>query len=131
MLDRINRPGFNRYATLLGIQFTEIGEANTVCTLEISEQHHHPGGVVHGGVAYSMADSAMAVGLISTLGRGQECATIESKISYLSAVREGTLRCRASILKKGKRVAFTEAEVFAGDQLVAKATGTFAILDPN
>ena len=126
--DQFNEPGFNAYATLLGIHFTEVGGGTAHCVLDITSHHFHPGGVVHGGVAYSMADSAMAICLLDTLDDAHQCATIEIKISYLSAVREGRLRCQARVIKKGKRIAFMEAEIHSENGLIAIASGTFAML---
>jgi acyl-CoA thioesterase len=88
---------------------------------------HHPGGIVHGGVAYGLADSAMAHALISMVDAGMNCSTIEMKMSYLSAVREGLMRAEAKVLKKGRTVAFAEARVECEGKLVATATGSFAI----
>lgn len=122
-----NQPGFNAFATLLGIRLTEVNAEFAECELDVSADHFHPGGVVHGGVAYSMADTAMALCLLKGLGDHQNCATIEAKISYLAPVRAGTLRCRSRVVKRGSRIAFLAADVFANDLHVATATGTFAL----
>jgi acyl-CoA thioesterase len=123
----INAPGFNKYASLMGIRFVEWEPGRCVAELDAGPHLHHPGGIVHGGVAYGLADSAMAHALIAMIDAGMNCSTIEMKMSYLAAVRAGLLRTEANVLKKGRTVAFCEARVECDGRLVATATGSFAI----
>lgn len=118
----------NRFANLIGLRFDHVEDGKCKCSLEVTDDHFHPGGVVHGGIAFSLADSSMAMALISTLDPGYGASTIESKISYLEAVREGVMVSEARIIRRGKRIAFMEAQVTRDGQLVATATATFAIV---
>lgn len=126
---KINEPGFNKYATLLGLRFVEWEAGRCVAEIDAGPHLHHPGGIVHGGVAFGLADSAMAHALLPALEEGQNCSTVEMKISYLSAVTEGTMRAEAWVLKRGRRIAFMESKVTCGEKLVATATATFAIVE--
>jgi acyl-CoA thioesterase len=83
--------------------------------------------IVHGAVAYAMADTGMGGALVPLLEEGQSCATIEIKIVYLSSVRDGVLVCDTRIVRKGSRVAVLESEIFESDRLVSKALGTYSI----
>lgn len=125
----INAPGFNPFAGLIGLKYTQCADGRCTCTLEVRDDLFHPGGLVHGGVAFTLADSTMALALISTLGPDKTASTVEVKISYLETVREGTLSCESTILRRGRRLAFMESTVTNGDRVIAKATGTFAIVD--
>ena len=104
-------------------------DGNCQTQLDLLEKHQHGGGVVHGGVAFTLADWTMASGLMSTLEEGQACATVELKISYLNPVVEGRLSCRSEMIRRGKRVAFLKSAVTHNDTLVATARATFAIFD--
>lgn len=128
-VDRINEPGFNKFTGLVGIKFTKWEEGRCEAKVDVREDLFHPGGIVHGGVAFGLADSTMAHALISTLDAGQDCSTINLNISYLGAVKEGTMNCESWVVKRGRRVAFLESKVFNGERLVATATGTFAIIE--
>ena len=97
------------------------------CSLEIKEDLFNPNGVVHGGVIYSLADTGMGGALHSRLKEGELCSTVEIKIVYFRPVVSGTLRCDSEVIRRGKRLAFTESEIHRGDRLIAKATGTFSI----
>src|SRR3546814_13152017 len=67
-------------------------------------RHFNPQGVAHGGVAYSLADTAMGGALTSELDDHFWCATLEIKFTYHVGVRAGRLRCDAEVLPRGKRV---------------------------
>src|SRR3546814_15063048 len=80
------------------------------CTMAIDvdrDRHFNPQGVAHGGVAYSLADTAMGGALHSLLPDGQWCATLEIKFNYHVRVGEGRLTCEAELRHRGKRAATT------------------------
>ena len=59
------------------------------------------------------------------------CATIEIKITYFKAVRDGVLECRTVLVNKGKNIASLESEIMNHEQLVAKAYGSYSIFKPG
>ena len=115
-------------ARLLGIRPASMGDGRARFQLTVREAHLNPNGVAHGGVIYSLADTAMGAALFSALERGQSCTTLEIKINYLAPVTSGELAAEASVVARTKRTGFLEARVLAdGGALVAVATGTFYI----
>lgn len=118
------------FAAFVGIELLRCENGESDSMLVIRDELLHGGGVVQGGVPFTMADSGMAMALQTVLEPHQDSATIEVKISYLEAVRSGSLRCEARMVRSGRRVAFLEARITEGDRLVATATGSFAILEP-
>ena len=65
---------------------------------------------------------------MSVLSYGQLCATIEIKKMYLRPAGHADLECRTRVLKQGKRIGFMESERYSGEDLTAKASGSFAIV---
>ena len=124
-------PAHHPFAEMINLEFIEGDDDQTLCRIKFDEKLLNPNGVIHGGVLYSMADSDMGRTLQSRLGEGETSATIEIKITYLRPAGRHDLTCRTAIIKKGSRVAMMESEVFAEDELVAKATGTYAIFKPR
>jgi len=116
--------GFGR---LIGLEVTERAAGESRCTLGVGPHRLNPHGTVHGGVLYSLADQGMGAAVYTLLGEDESCATIEIKMVYLAAVREGTLDCRTRVLHKGRRLVVLESEVMSGEKLAAKALGSFAI----
>jgi uncharacterized protein (TIGR00369 family) len=115
-------------AHLLGIRPASMGGGRARFALTVREDHLNPNGVVHGGIVYSLADTAMGAALFSGLEPGQSCTTLEIKINYLAPVTSGELVAEASVIARTKRTGVLEARVHGdGGALVAVATGTFYI----
>ncbi len=117
------------FADLLGLSVDSKLNGKSICSIAFHERLLNPNNVVHGGVIYTLADTGMGGALMSLLGDGQLCATIEIKIMYLMPAGHVDLVCNTHVIKKGRRVAILESEVFSGKELVAKATGSFAVFE--
>lgn len=115
------------YAELIGLELESYGDGKSQCKLIITEDHFNPQGVVHGAVLYALVDTGMGSAVYTTLDGAQLTATIEIKISYFKAVREGTVECFSTVVNRGKMTASIESEVINKGKVVAKAYGTFAI----
>ena len=103
-----------------------------VFELTLRREHLNPHGVVHGGVVYTLVDTAMGGALTSRLEPAERCATLEIKINYLAAVVDGRLVCEASLLERTRRIGVLEARVRDdAKRLVALATGSFYITEPR
>ena len=97
--------------------------------LTVDPAWHNPNGVLHGGVIYTMVDTSMGIAVERGLPDGEHCTTIEVKVNYLAAVREGTLVVETMVVKQGRNIAFTEAKVTdETGRLVATGSGSMFIL---
>ncbi|WP_199431299.1 PaaI family thioesterase [Qaidamihabitans albus] len=85
---------------------------------------------LHGGVLMSLADSAAAVCAHLNLPDGARgTTTIESRTSFLRAVREGHATASARALHTGRRVIVVETEIHDDTgRLAAKVTQSQAVL---
>ena len=119
------------FADLIGLVFESVHQGRSLCRINIHGKLLNPHGVVHGSIMSALADTGMGGALYPLLAEDESCATIEIKISYFKPVREGALECATQLLHKGKTVASLESEIFNSDQLVAKASGTYAIFRPQ
>ncbi len=117
----------SRFSRHLGIRYISV--ADGVCTTEVdmAGHLHNVVGGFHGGAAFALVDCAMGAAIYSLLDIDELAATLEAKANYIRPVREGTIRCTARVIHRGRRTAVLDAEVTANGKLVAKATGTFAI----
>lgn len=119
-----------QFIDLLGIEMLSVEEGKSVCRLKVEERHGNLRGYLHGGVTFSLIDTGMGAAVWPLLKEGEGCTTIEIKISYITSVKSGVLVCTSTVLRKGRRVAFIESDVRLEDrpdELVARATGTYAI----
>ena len=120
-------------AVLMGMSLAEVEEGRVVFTVLPAEYHYNPIGVVHGGLAATVLDSALGCAVHSTLSAGTGYTTLEIKVNYVRAITQATgeLRCEAKIIHQGGRIATAEARVTdAAGKLYAHGTTTCIIFRP-
>ena len=110
---------------LLGFVLKAVEPGRAVFEMEADERHHNPMGTLHGGVYCDLADAAMGYAYAATLDEGETFTTVELKINFLRAVRQGRLTAEARLVKAGSSLGYVECEVKDEQgQLVAKAAST-------
>lgn len=116
----------------LGIEPFEAGDGRVATRVQLAPRHLQHTGVVHAGVMGAIADHTMGAAAQTLAPAGHWVLTAEFKTSLLRAGRGARLECIGIVLKPGRQVMFTEAEVFAidGDSriLAAKASATMAVV---
>ncbi|SFB64015.1 uncharacterized domain 1-containing protein [Amycolatopsis marina] len=118
-------------AAHFGMRWVSVGDGDVVLASIPDESVYNPIGTVHGGVAATMLDSAVACAVHSTLGAGVGYTTVELKISYLRPIlaSSGEIRAHGWVVKSGSRVAFAEGDVRdAAGTVLATASSTCLIL---
>lgn len=123
------RPGI---ADSLDFSLAEIEAGRAV--FEGTPGHHayNPIGMVHGGYAATLLDSACGCAVHSSLSATQSYTTLELKIAYHKALtsQTGPLRAEGRVLTMGRRVAFAEAKLIdATGRLYASATSTLLVIE--
>src|SRR5689334_2536810 len=121
------------FAVLLGMLPAEVEEGRVVFTVQPAEFHYNPIGVVHGGLAATLLDSALGCAVHSMLPVGVGYTTLEIKVNYLRALTSemGTVRAEGHVIKVGGRVAIAEGRITdAAGNLYAHGTTTCLILRP-
>lgn len=121
-------------ARALGFTLSEVGDGSAVFTVEPAEYHYNPIGLVHGGLAATVLDSAMACAVQSKLPAGKAYTTLELKINLVRAItlRSGPLRAEGKLIHAGSRVATSEGRlVDAAGRLYAHGTTTCMIFDTH
>jgi uncharacterized protein (TIGR00369 family) len=115
---------------LMGFRIGEISEGRAVFLVTPAEFHYNPIGVVHGGVAATLLDSAMGCAVHSMLPAGAGYTTLEIKVNYIKAMsgETGEVRCEAKTIYVGGRTATAEGKILdARGKLYAHATTTCMI----
>jgi uncharacterized protein (TIGR00369 family) len=118
---------------LMNFAITELSEGRAVFTVEPAEYHYNPIGVVHGGLAATLLDSAMGCAVHSMLPAGAGYTTLEIKVNYVRAItaETGTVRCEAEVIYVGGRTATAEGRVVdSSGKLYAHGTTTCIIFRP-
>ena len=118
------------FARLLGFELETIEEGKVTFAMIPAELHYNPFGVMHGGVAASLFDSALGCAVQSLLPAATTAPTMELHINYIRPVTisTGRIRCTGHVIHLGKRSATAEGRlVDTHGKLYAHATGTFVI----
>jgi uncharacterized protein (TIGR00369 family) len=119
-------------AEALGFTLAEVSEGLAVFTVEPAEFHYNPIGVVHGGLAATLLDSAMACSVQTTLPTGKLYTTLELKVNLVRPItmKTGLLRAEGRLIHGGSRVATAEGRlVDLTGRLYAHGTTTCMIFD--
>lgn len=74
------------FSKLLGMELLEINEGFCKLQMKVSKDMLNGFGIAHGGITYSLADSALA---FASNSRGIQSVSIETSINHLSKVVEG------------------------------------------
>jgi len=70
----------------------------------------------HGGAMGALADIAAGYAGLTVAPEGMEVVTVEYKINFLGSYRGGALRATGRVVKPGKRLIITTAEVVHVDE---------------
>lgn len=116
----------------LGFDLVEEEPGRVVATMEVTERHLSPNGTVHGGVLFTLVDTAMGKATMGVVAEGRTCVSIELSARYLRPVGTGRLVAEVTVLRAGRRVVHLEGRVRCegDDRPVAVMTGSFAVIDP-
>jgi uncharacterized protein (TIGR00369 family) len=115
----------------LGVDPIAVGEGTMSSQLAIAQRHLQHTGQVHAGVMAALADHTMGAAAQTLAPEGRWALTAELKTSQLRPGKGERLVCDARVLKPGRNISFTEAEVWAETvgrrTLVMKASATMAL----
>ena len=118
----------SHYYRLLGMEVTEIKGGESRIQMPFKQDLTHPYGIVHGGAIASLADSAVAMALLSLVEPEDRITTIEFKINFFAPISKGELEAHAKIIHRGSKTAVGDVEVIHEEgKLVAKVIATYSI----
>jgi uncharacterized protein (TIGR00369 family) len=121
-------------AQLMGFELVSADEGHAVFAVTPGEQHYNPMGVVHGGLAATLLDSAIGCALQTKAPPGSFFTTIEIKVNYVRPLTATTGRVfgEATALHAGRQTALAEARVIdANGKLFAHATSSCLLIQPR
>jgi uncharacterized protein (TIGR00369 family) len=123
------RPGI-----AVSLQFTlvEVERGRAVFAGTPGDHAYNPIGMVHGGYAATLLDSACGCAVHSCLSETQSYTTLELKVAYHKAITRdtGPLRAEGRVVSVGRRAAFAEGTLKDGEgRLYASATSTLLVIE--
>lgn len=111
----------------LGFLLVEVQHGRAAFEGEPQHRHYNPIGVVHGGFAMTLLDSALGCAVHSTLAKGEAYTTLEIKVNLVRPLtsKTGPVRAEGRILYRGRTLGTSEGEIKdRSGKLYAHATTT-------
>lgn len=122
------RAGFSEWDKT-GVSIESAGPRAARLRMAVSARVSRPGGTVSGPTMFMLADTALYVAVLASVGPKPLAVTTNLSINFLRkpALKDIVADCR--LLKLGKRLAVGEVTIYSDgeDEPVAHATGTYSI----
>ena len=118
-------------ARTLSFWLTEIGDGFAVFEGDVGEHLLSPLGIVHGGWALTLIDSATGCAGQTILPAGSSYATVETKVNFSRPITKdsGRVRAEGRVVARGRRIISCDARIVdAGGRLLAHGTSTLMVL---
>lgn len=120
----------NHFPRLLGMEIDSIEPSRARLSVEVRQELLQLQGVMHGGAIASLIDTAVAFAIISVSEPQDRFTTVEMKVNYLSAIREGRVVADARLIRDGRRIIVADCDVFDSQgRLAAKGLLTYIRLN--
>lgn len=127
--ERFSANHFSRY---LGLELLAASEEEVLVGLPVREDHLQNVGFVHGGVLATLADVAMGFAAVARTSPDNHVLTGDLRVSYLNPGTGPYLYVRGYAVKAGRKLVFTEGEVYREEQgvrtLICKASATMVVV---
>ena len=115
------------FSQWMGMEVTSSKEGFSVVELTVRKEMTNGFNIAHGGITYSLADSALA---FASNSMGSKAVSIETSISHIKPVNTGDrLVATAELKEKSKRLARFDVEVRCKNERVALFHGTVFITE--
>lgn len=109
------------FSSWLGIELLEVEKGRCKVGMTIRKEMLNSMNKAHGGIAYSLADTAFG---FTANTHGKYAVSIETSINHIKALNEGDYITAESVIEKvGNKLGFNIVEVKRGDELVALFKG--------
>jgi len=119
--------GNDAFSQWLGMEILSASNGSAVVELKVRDDMTNGFGIAHGGIAYALADSALA---FASNSLGSKAVSIETSISHTKPVKAGdTLKASTKLKDKSNRLARFEVEVRNEQDVVALFRGTVFITE--
>jgi uncharacterized protein (TIGR00369 family) len=116
---------------LLGISLVEVHDGRVVFEAEPREYLYNGIGLVHGGFAATMFDSAIGCAAITQVPRDRMAVTLDLQVRYFKPLTAATgrVRCEGTIINIGRTTATAEGRLTdTSGRLYGHATSTLSLV---
>jgi uncharacterized protein (TIGR00369 family) len=100
-------------ASTLNFRLVEVREGYAHFECEPAEFHYNPIGVVHGGLAATLLDSALGCAVHTTMAKGMGYTTVQLNVNLTRAITANIKKLHAigTVIHAGRQLATAEAKL--------------------
>jgi uncharacterized protein (TIGR00369 family) len=114
---------------LIGLRVARLHADGLTIECTMRDELKNIAGVMHGGVAATLADAAVGISLARHFGGRRPCTTTDLKINYLRPIGEGKIIARAHLLRIGKKLCVGRVDISDSQRnLAAVSIVTYMLL---
>lgn len=134
MPERVQNPHFEdsvresfsrqKFMRTIGAELVRIAPGEVDIALDWRESLGQQSGVLHAGVIASLADSASGYAALTLMPPVADVVSVEFKLNLLAPAAGPRFVARGRVVRAGRTITTTAADVFAGETLVATMLGT-------
>lgn len=119
----IEKDSFSKW---MGVQVIKIEKGSCIMECVIHDEMLNGFGIAHGGITYSLADSALA---FAANAYGYQCVSVETSISHIRQVHiNDKLQIVCEEIHRGRSIGIYSVSITKDDHtLIAKFKGTVSI----
>lgn len=124
-----NYKQINTFMRENGIEHNIIEAGRVESTIQILDRHLSSPNTAHGGAMAGFMDSVLGFcSLSAAIPDGNLVSTVEFKLNYFKPIFAGDqLLGKSKVVRKGKSLIISIAEVWRGEDMVAHGQGTFNV----
>ena len=114
---------------LIGLRVARLHADGVTLECGMRDELKNIAGVMHGGVAATLADAAVGIALARHFGGRRPCTTTDLKINYLRPIAHGKIVARSHLVRVGQNLCVGRVDISdAQRKLAAVAIVTYMLL---
>lgn len=117
------------FIRMLGYRLAGSGRGWVETELALEERHLQQHGYVHAGVIATMADHTSGGAASTVIPEGYSILTAQLSLHLLRPARGDRLHCRGEVVKPGRTIVVTEANVHCDGSHVGLFHATMAVVE--
>ena len=114
------------FSKWMDISLINLNKGNCILTCRTKKEMLNGFEILHGGITFSISDSALA---FASNSYGYKCVSVETSISHLRPVKVNTLlTAKCTEIHRGKTIGIYNVDIFDEDnKIISKFKGTVHI----
>jgi uncharacterized protein (TIGR00369 family) len=122
------------FMSAMGFELEEIGDGRVVFRFQPQEFMLNGLGVLHGGIAAGVFDTAVGCAALTVVPHEKVAITMDLSVRFFKplTMRSGAARCEGNVINAGRTTVTAEGRLFdASGRLCGHATSTLALVTPQ